>query len=668
MLLKPGADAPMVGAGSIIPGEQAMLQSFRSFFQSKWGVAFMLGFVGLIAFAFASGDVANLGGMGSAGGRTTVVKVGKEKIEDAEVERSIQTILSRMRQQDPTATIASFLGRNGLEDLLSYLIDRKAARQWGQRHGIYIGDPLIDSEIAKITRIQAPDGKVDPALYRQFLAERGMTDAEFRKEIAEDLVARQLTGANNIGLRIPSKIAMRYAAVVLERRKGAIITLPAAAFAPATPPSDAEIAAWYNGRKGDYALPERRTIRYISFGDSVLKSVPTPSDAEIAARYNANKAKYAPTDKRKLSQLVVPTEAAAKALAAEVSGGKSLEAAAQAKGLSVANLGSLEKAAFALQSTSDAANAVFTAPTGKIAGPFKSPLGWLLVRVDGLDGNPGKSLEQAKPELVKELAEEKRRAAIAEFSAKIEDDLVNGATLPDIAKELGLQVQETAPLTADGNVFGQQGQAAPKEVAPVLQAAFSMESERQPQLTESEPGKTFTIFDAGSITPAAPPPLASIREQVIADIQLSKGAKAAKAAAEKIQAQMQKGASAQAALASLGMALPPVDVVDKARMEIQAQGQNAPKPEVLMFAMAKGKVRLLAAPRNRGWYVVTVTEVIPGQVSPTDPRLAGLQESLQGAFGGEYTDQLSAAMRGEIGTTRNEEHIIALKKRLQSGQ
>lgn len=645
-----------------------MLQSFRSFFQSKWGVAFTLAFVGVIAFAFASGDVANLGGMGSAGGRNTVAKVGKEKIEDAEVERSIQTILSRMRQQDPTTTMASFLGRNGLEDLLSYLIDRKAARQWGQRHGIYIGDRLIDSEIAKITSIQAPDGKVDPALYRRFLAERGVTDAEFREEIAEDLVARQLTGANNLGLRIPSKIAVRYASVLMERRKGAIITLPSAAFAPAVPPSEAEITGWYNGRKADYALPERRTIRYISFGDGVLKSVPAPSDAEIAARYNANKAKYAPTDKRKLSQLVLPTEAAAKALTAEVSGGKSLESAAQSKGLSVAALGSVDKSAFALQSTSEAANAVFSASTGKIAGPFKSPLGWLLVRVDGLDGNPGKTLEQAKPELVKELAEEKRRAAIAEFSAKIEDELVNGATLPDLAKELGLQVQETAPLTADGNVFGQAGQAAPKEVAPVLKAAFAMEGERQAQLTETEPGKAFMIFDAGTITPAAPPPLASIREQVTADIQLSKGAKAAKAAAEKIQAQMQKGASPQAALASLGMALPPVDMVDKARMEVQAQGQNAPKPEVLLFAMAKGKVRLLAAPRNRGWYVVTVSEVIPGQVSPADPRLAGLQESLQGAVGAEYTDQLSAAMRTEIGTTRNEEHIAALKKRLQGGQ
>ncbi len=645
-----------------------MLQSFRSFFQSKWGVAMTLGFVALIAFAFASGDVANMGGLGSAGGKTTLAKVGKEKIENAEVERSVQTILTRMRQQDPTVNMATFLGRNGLEDLLSYLIDRKAARQWGQRHGIYIGDRLIDSEIAKITRIQAPDGKVDPALYRQFLAERGMTDAEFRKEVAEDLVARQLTGANQLGLRLPMKISMRYAAVILERRKGAIVTLPAAAFAPATPPSEAEITGWYNGRKGDYALPERRTIRYITFGDNVLKSVPASTDAEIAALYNANKAKYAPTDKRKLSQLVLPTEAAAKAVAAEIAGGKSLEASAGAKGLSVANLGSMEKSAFALQSTGDAANAVFSAPTGKVAGPFKSPLGWLLVRVDGIDGNPGKTLEQARPELVKQLAEDKRRAAIAEFSAKIEDDLANGATLPDLAKDMGLQVQETAPLTADGNVFGKPGLTAPKELAPILQAAFTMEGERQAQLAETEPGKTFMIYDAGSITPAAPPPLAAIRDQVIADIQLSKGAKAAKAAAEKVQAQMQKGVSAEAALASLGVPLPPVDRVEKARMDVQSQGQNASKPELLLFSMAKGKVRLLAAPRNRGWYVVTVSEVIPGQVAPNDPRLAGLQESLQGAFGKEYDDQLSNAMRTEIGTTRNEEHISALKKRLQAGQ
>ncbi len=645
-----------------------MLQTFRNFFQSKWGIGVTLGFLALIALAFASGDVVGAGGLGSFSSGTSVAKVGKEKLETTEVERSIQTILTRMRQNDPTATMATFLARGGFEDLLTYLIDRKAARQWGQKHGIEIGDRLIDSEIAKIQQIQAPDGKVDPALYRRFLAERGMSDAEFRREVSEDLMARQLTGGNNLGLKVPVKMTVRYAGVVMERRKGLIITLPAASFAPTSPPSEGEITGWYNGHKGDYALPERRTIRYVSFGDNVIKNVPAPAEAEIAARYTANKAKYAPTDKRKLSQLVLPTEAAAKTLAAEVAGGKSLEAAAGPKGLAVAALGSLDKGEYALQASSDAANAVFAAPKGKVLGPYKAPLGWLLVRVDGTEGTAGKTLDQARPELVKELTDEKRRAAIAEFSAKIEDDLANGATLTDLAKDMGLQVAETAPLTGDGNVYGQEGQTAPKELAPVLKAAFAMEAERQPQLTETDPGKTFMIFDVGTLTPAAPPPLAQIRPQVIGDIQLSKGAKDAKAAAEKLQAQLQKGVPVEVAMASLGVSLPPVDRVDKPRMEVQAKGQNASKPEMLLFSMAKGKVRLLAAPRNRGWYVVTVSEVIPGQVAPTDPRLQGLQESLQGAYGTEYTDQLSAAMRNDVGVTRNDGNTVALKKRLQGGQ
>lgn len=646
-----------------------MIQSFRNFFQSKWGIGATLGFVALIALAFAGGDIAGTSGLGSSGGGTNLAKVGREKIESSEVERSINTILSRMRQNDPTASVASFLAKDGLNDLLGYLIDRKAARQWGQRNGIYIGDRLIDSEIAKIQRIQGPDGKVSPQLYRQFLAERGMTDAEFRQEVAEDLMVRQLTGSNALGVQTPTKLTVRYAAMVTERRKGAIVTLPAASFAPAAPPSEAEIAQWYSTHKAEYALPERRTIRYITFGDNVLKSIPASTEAEIAARYNANKAKYAPTDKRKLSQLVLPTEAAAKAIAAEVASGKSLEAASASKGLAVAALGTLGKEDYALQSSSAAANAVFTAPKGKVLGPFKGPLGWLLVRVDGSEGNPGKTLDQARPELLKELGEEKRRAAIAEFSDRIEDEIVNGATLADVAKELNVQVQETAPLTADGKVYGKDGQTPPKEItAPVLQAAFAMESEREPQLTEIDPGKSFMIFDAGSIVSAAPPPLAEIRTLVIADVQQSKGAKAAKSAAEKLKAALEKGVPIEVAVASLGVSLPPIDRVDKPRMEVQSQGANASKPELLLFSMAKGKVRMLAAPRNRGWYVVTVNEVTPGTVTKDDKRLPGLRDSLRQAYGGEYNDQLGAAMRGDVGSSRNEGNIGALKKRLEGSR
>lgn len=645
-----------------------MIQSFRNFFQSKWGVGFTLGFLALIAFAFASGDVASTGGFGSFSSGDNVAKIGKKRLTGNEVERSVSTILSRMRQNDPTTTMATFLERNGLEDLLTFLIDRRAALQFGERHGLYVGDRLIDSEIAKIPRIQGPDGKVDPTLYRQFLAERGMTDAEFRAEVAEELMSRQLAASATLGIKVPRKVSMRYAAVVTERREGFIVTLPAAAFAPTTPPSEAEVTEWYNSNKATYALPERRTIRYIVFGDNVIKDVPAPSDAEIAARYNANKAKYAPTDKRRLTQIILPTEAAAKVVFGEVSGGKSLEVSAGSKGLAVASLGTLTKAEYALQSSGAAADAVFAAPVGKVAGPFKTPLGWAVVRVDANEGTPGKTLEQAKPELVKELGEEKRREAIAEFSARIDENVANGATLSDVAKDMGLEVVETEPLLANGAVYGKDGAKAPEVLAPVLQAAFAMESEKQPQLAEVDPGKTFMVFDVGTLSPAAPPPLDQIRPQVIADIQQSKGAKSAKAAAEKVQSQVEKGVPVEQAVASLGVPLPPVDRVSKGRMEVQAQGQNASKPEMLLFTMARGKVRLLAAPRNRGWYVVSVTKVIPGEVKPDDPRLPGLEETLAGNMGSEYANQLGGGMREEVGVTRNQGNIDALKKRLQGQQ
>jgi peptidyl-prolyl cis-trans isomerase D len=231
-----------------------MLQSFRGFFQSKLGIGVTLGFLGIIALAFASGDVANSGGFGSSGGGNAMATVGREKITTTQVERQVNNYLTRLRQSDPTATVASFLDSGRLGDLLSFLIDRKAAFKYGQKQGLYVGDRLIDSEIAKIPRVQGPDGKVDPALYSRFLAERGMTDAEFRAELGEELMARQLTSSTRTGVAVPQKVTRRYAAMVTERRKGWIVTIPAAAFAPKTPPSEGEVTAWYNDHRAQYAL------------------------------------------------------------------------------------------------------------------------------------------------------------------------------------------------------------------------------------------------------------------------------------------------------------------------------------------------------------------------------------------------------------------------------
>lgn len=644
-----------------------MLQFFRSFFNSKLGIAVTLGFLALIALAFAGGDIAGSGGFGAFSGGSNVAKVGNQKITATELDAQIRRVLDRVRQDNPRLTIKEFLAQDGLGEVLSLMIDNRAGLQWGENNGLHIGDRLIDSEIAKDPSVQGPDGKVDKLLYQAMLAKRQITDAEFRQEVAQQLMARQLLGSTAIGLYVPQKIVRRYASVVTEHRKGSIVLLPPAAFAPAAQPNDAEVQAWYASHKADYQLPERRTIRYATYTDAVIKDVAPPTDAEIAARYNANKAKYAATDKRKLSQVILPTEAAAKEVLGELAGGKTLEAAARSKGLAVASLGSLTKDGYALQSSADAANAVFAAANGKVAGPFKGPLGWVVVRVDGHEATTGKTLEQAKPELLKELTELKHRNAVIEFSARIEDELDKGASLGDVAKELGLQVTETPELTANGAIYGKEGAAVSPLLATVVPTAFQLDGPGSPQRADAEPGKTFIIFDVGKVTPAAPPPLAEIKARVAEDARIAKGEKAAEAAARKLKAQIEKGVPVGIAVASVGVALPPVDNVDLDRQQLQQMGQNVPRPLIVLFSTPRGKVTLMQGPRQRGWYVVTVTEVTPGKIAENDERLKGLSGTLQQTQSDEYADQMRTAFRNAVGSSRNEANLKKLQAQLAGG-
>lgn len=636
---------------------------------SRVGALVALGFLVLIALAFAAGDVAGMRQSFTGGGGDRVATVGGRKIDGTELAQAATNALEQLKRDDPRLSMRAFVAGGGLASALDQTIDRVALAEFGRKHGIVASDRLVDSEIAKIPAFQGPDGKFSDAAYRALLAQRGLSDATVRSDLASGLVARQLLVPAAFGAKMPGGLVTRYAALLTERRNGSIALLPSAAFAPAAPPSEAELAAFYTTNRASYIRPERRTIRYAVFDDTALKSVPAPSEAEIAARYNANKAAYGPSESRKLSQLILPTEAAAKAVQGEVDGGKSLEAAAAAKGLAVAALGPLDRAALTAQASEALAAAAFGAAKGKLVGPVRSPLGWALLRVDAIDARPGKSLDEARGEIVGELTAQKRRAALTDFSARIEDEFDKGSSLGDVAKELTVPVTETPPLTADGQVYGAApGQQAPAELARVLGTAFSMEREGQPQLAEIEPGKKFVVFDVSRIVPSAPAPLAEIKPQVAADLLLQKGAAAAKAAAEKVLAQARKGGDPATLVPALGVAqVPPVDKVDMDRAELARQGQTVPPPLALLFSMAQGTTKLLAAPANRGWYVVSLARIVPGDAGKIAPLLPQASRELSSMAGREYADQLRAAIRQDLGVTRNQAGIDAVGRRLAGG-
>ena len=640
-----------------------MITFFRQFFGSKLGLGLTLGFLALIAFAFASSDVANTGTFGGVSGGDRVAVVGSEKIGTADFFRSANSAMDQVRQENPTITMASFIAQGGLDEVLKQMIDRSAVGAYAEKYGMRAGANLVNSEILQIGAFRGPDGNFSNDAFQAALRQQGLSEAIVRRDLADSLLARQIFVPALSGVQMPQKMAMRYAALLRERRDGTVGFIPSAVFAPTGEPSAAQLDAFYKANRANYVLPERRALRYATFGVDSLDSSITPTAAEIAARYERDKAQYSAREDRSFTQLIVPTQDAANALRQRVAAGASLDAVAREAGFSTTRVGPFDQAAYANLAGADVAAAAFAAPSGQIAAPARSTLGWYVVRVDNVNRIAERSLASVTPEITAALLVEKRAAALADLSARIEEQIDDGVAFSQIAQQLGVEANTTPPLTADGRVFGNPSQSIAPQLRGALGTAFQMD-EGEPQLAELERGANYIIFEVSEITPSAAAPLADIRQRVVVDWRLSEGAKKAREAADRVLGRMKGDTTLAAALAGEKVALPPVDNVSLNREELLAQGQQIPPALALLFSMAEGTTKRLEAPNNLGWFVVDLADIETPEVAANDPLIVAARQQLRGAIGDELSEQLTNAMRAELGVETNQAAVDAVRRQL----
>lgn len=634
-----------------------MITFFRSFFQSKFGIAITLGFLALIAFAFASADVATTGTFGGVSGGDRVAVVGNKKISTSELTTNANNALNRARQEDPTITMDAFIARGGMEEVLAQLFSRTAISEFGDEYGLRAGKKLVDSEIRQIDAFRNVSGNFDQENFRAALRQRGLTEASVRDDLAMGLMARQVITPVSYAPQLPLAAARRYAQLLREERRGSIAVLPSALYAPEGAPTAERLQAYYTANRADFIRPERRVIRYAAFGEEAVGNLPPPTAAQIAARFERDNAQYAALESRRFTQLVLPTQAAAQALAAEVAGGKSLVLAAQEKGLATTTLGPVTRQQLAAGSSAQVAQAGFAAARGSLSAPAQGSLGWYVLQVEDVENRAARSLAQVGSEIAAALAVEQRTDALNELTSRLERDLDSGRGLGDVAEEIGLELQTTAPLTAAGQIYG-RNEGAPQLLAPVLAVAFEM-SEGEPQLAATVPGEQFLMFDIADITPSATAPLAEIRDDVTAAWRQSEGQRAASAAAGRVMERLTGGSTIAQALAAEDVPLPPADAVSLSRQQISQQGQ-VPPVLALLFSMAEGTVKRLEAPSLAGWFVVQLDVIDIPDLDPADPLVQATQTDLSSVVGEEYLEQFINAIEVQVGVTRNQPAIDAV--------
>ncbi|MDC8753373.1 SurA N-terminal domain-containing protein [Erythrobacter sp. sf7] len=643
-----------------------MLTFFRRFFQSKIGLPIFLGFLVLMALAFAAADITGSTFGGVSGGDRVAVVDG-EPIGTSELVTAANTALDQVRQQNPTLTMPEFIEAGALDEVLRQLIDRYAVGHYAEKYGLRAGENLVNSEILQIQAFRSLSGEFDQQIYLAALRQRGLTDAVFRRDLVNGLLEDQLLRPALLSPQMPEKIARQYASLVLERRRGQIALIPSSVFAPESGPTDAQLTEWYGTNRTLFVQPERRTLRFAVFGDDTLEVSATPTEAEIAARYKRDADQYKATERRAVTAFVVPTADAAKALAARIRGGVSLEAAAREAGFSASQTELRDREATANATSFAFAENAFKAAEGSVVEPAQGTLGWYVARVDKIERTPARSLDQVRSEIAEQLAVEKRSAAIADLTAEIEGEIDSGTALSEVAKAYNLKVETTPPLLADGSAFQRPDVQIVPQLRTLLATAFQME-ESEPQLAPV-PGNQYVIFEVARVEEAAAPPLAQVKEQAEAAWRRAQGAKLARETADRVMKQVRGKTDLATALAALNKPGFEREVIDLERRELLARSQgNVPPPLVLLFSMAEGSVKLLEAPRNIGWYVISLDEISTSPVDEEPGLLEQTRRQLAPTLTEEYRRQAAAAMRKELGSTRNDAAIEAVRKQLAGEQ
>lgn len=635
---------------------------------SKWiaiGILLLVLFA-MVVTGFGTDGMGGMGSLGGTGAGARVATVDGRPITETELTDQINRQFSQARQQQPTLDMATFLSSGAFDQTLTQLIVGAATESFGEAQGLVVSQRMVDREIVNIPAFRNLAGQFDETTFRQALQGQNMTEAQLRRDIARSLMQRQLLGPIALGARAPQGVARAYADLLLERRRGVIGVVPAELLAQGMNPTDAQIAAYYTRNRARFSIPERRVVRYAMIGREQIAAQAAASDAEVAAYYRDHQAEYGPRQTRSLQQVVLPDQAAANAFLQRVRGGTSFADAASQAGFSAQDITfpSQSQQQFGEASSADVARQAFAAAQGATVGPIRTQFGFNVVHVVAIENSAARPLQNVRVEIAQQIEQRKTADLLSALIARVEDAIAEGSNLEEVARANNLQMVTTPPITADGQAPGQTF-IFPNELQPMLRAAFEIDpNDPEPTVETIEPNQRFVLVGIDRVVPAAPPPLAQIRDQVrTALIQEQAGARARQIAQGIVDA-INRGTPPAQAFAAVQPRLPAPRDLDIRRLEISQGGQQVPPPLLALFSLPQNRARIIPAPNGAGWFVVYHGQRTAGDASQQPQLITSTQTEFTRSAPDEIAQQFARALETRATIQRNDAAIQQARSRL----
>ncbi|HTX05147.1 MAG TPA: SurA N-terminal domain-containing protein [Steroidobacteraceae bacterium] len=519
-------------------------------------------------------------------------------------------------QQQYGGNIPTAQRKAAQDQVLERLISDALISERTDKLGYRVSEPELIAAIRSEPAFQIA-GQYSPEAAKEALAESGLSLDQFEADERTDLRRQQLLmGIASSEFVTPAEAA-RAQALRDEEREVQYAILPADSYKSDAPIDPAAIAAYYKAHQADYLVPESVDLRYAQLTLAQVASTETVSDAGVQAAYDKEKSRFVLPERREASHILIPfgkdpaaaLKQADKVLALAKSG---QNFAALAKKYSQdpgsaqngGSLGWMDRNGF----VKPFADALFSIKSvGDIVGPVKSPYGYHIIRLDGIQPGRTKTLAEARPELVAQLEQSEASNRFGDIEDRLQNRMQDpGVTLDGLAKEFNLTTGEV-PQFLKGAGGPPLGEERPLQNLLFGANAISSGTLGGPVILDND---KMVIFEAAARHPPHVKPLADVRDSIVAALTKQRESDAALAAAQAARSQLLSGASFDQVAKNLNVKTDPPKFVGRGDPSVPAQILSA------AFDAAKpvhSPVYEAVTLENGGAALIAITQIRSGE-------------------------------------------------------
>ena len=572
-----------------------------------------------------------------------VVKAGSREINSADFKQRFQTQLNDAQQRTGQAISLDDAVKQGVvQQALEDMGTEEAVLEAIQRSGIKASDKLVIDQVRKIPAFFNPvTGAFDEQSYEQLLGQHNLTPIQFQQDLRDQIDLLHFTSAMAAGLKVPATYAVMFAALDQQARAADYFVLDPKK-QPAPPkPTDAQLNQFIKLHADRLRQPETRQITLVRISAAAIAPTLKPSDADVQKMFNVEKARLSVPERRSFVQVLVKDPGQAAAVAARLNKGEDATQVAKSYGTKP-----ISYADIPADKVDDPAvgKAVFALNPGQVSAPIHGQFGYSVAKLASITPAKTASLEEARPQIEKELNDRAAKDAAYEQSEKYSDAHSKGQNMDAAAKASGAKLFPIpVPINAQGRM--PNGQPLPSINEKMLKDAFSLPQGGETDITDLGQGEYYALR-VDKLSPAHVPGLEEIRAPLTQAYMTNQVIEALRAKADALTQRVKKGEAIGTVAGSAGVKAQHLDLT---RAAAEQQGQALGQQLLARLFSSKAGDVFETQAANYGFAVVKVTGVKTGAPADVAKESQTIRTQLSDQMGrNEFGEMFYAAARAQV--------------------